>query len=189
MLVSRLQCTARMVFTPMTGPHWGDELMIPWVVAVSQYKCEILNVLTRRMGLTIEQAKQKWILAQVQIVEEVKQAIETLIKESPYGAFPCLLGRNPSIRPGAIQFFKAKVKYDIDDETASISPLVLTAPNADFDGDAMYFLSLKLKRDADACMLMHPKYTMLNNDGMKLAECVALPDQHLCILNAWLHDR
>jgi hypothetical protein len=53
----------------------------------------------------------------------------------------------------------------------------------------MYFTSIKLKRDAEVCELMHPKYTMLNNDGMRLAECVALPDQHLCILNAWSHDR
>ena len=133
MLGSRLHCTFRCVITPMTGPHWGDEILLPWVVAVSQLKCEILNILTRRMGLTIEQAKQKWVLAQVQIVEEVKQAIEILKAESPQKAFIVLLGRNPSIRPGAIQTFRASVKYDIDDETTGISPLVLVAPNADFD--------------------------------------------------------
>jgi hypothetical protein len=102
MLGARLHMTARMVITPLTGPHWGDELMIPWVVGVSQYKCEIINVLTRRMGLTIEQAKQKWVLAQVQIVEEVKQAIEILLDESPYKAFPCLLGRNPNFKLGIL---------------------------------------------------------------------------------------
>ncbi len=57
------------------------------------------------------------------------------------------------------------------------------------DGDAMYGLWIRTQHDVRNCSTMHPKYTMLNNDGMKLAECVALPDQHLCILNAWSHDR
>ena len=94
-----------------------------------------------------------------------------------------------SLRPGALQLFKATTKTDITDETASISPLVLTAPNADFDGDAMYSLWLKCQKDVRNCRYLHPMYTMLNDDGMKLANCVALPDQHLCILNAWSHDR
>lgn len=189
MLGSRLHSTARMVITPMTGQHVGDDLMIPWVVAVSQFKCEILNILTRRMGLTLEQAKQKWIMAQVNYEETVRKALDILHNENPYGGFPVLLGRNPSIRPGAIQLLRAHVKYDINDETASISPLILTAPNADFDGDAMYAVFLRLQKDVRNCAMMHPMYTMLNKDGMNLAECVVLPDQHLCILNAFMHDR
>ena len=53
----------------------------------------------------------------------------------------------------------------------------------------MYGLWIRTQHDVRNCASMHPKYTMLNNDGMKLAECVAIPDQHLCILNAWSHDR
>ena len=36
-------------------------------------------------------------------------------------------GINDTSEHSAIQFFRARVKTDIDDETASISPLVLTA--------------------------------------------------------------
>lgn len=143
MLGARLHCTARMVITPITGHHMGNELRIPWVVSVSQNKCEIMNILTKRMGYTIEQAKSMWVYAQVNYEPTIHEAIKILEKENPYGGIPVILGRNPSLRPGALQLFKATTKTDITDETASISPLVLTAPNADFDGDAKDKESLK----------------------------------------------
>ena len=143
MLGARMHCTSRMVITPITGHHRGDELRIPWVVGVSQHKCEIMNILTRRMGYTIEQAKSMWVYAQVNYEPTVHEALKIIEKENPYGGIPVILGRNPSLRPGALQLFKATTKTDITDETASISPLVLTAPNADFDGDAKDKESLK----------------------------------------------
>ena len=94
------------------------------------------------------------------------------------------------MRPGAIQkLYCREIKTDIEDETASISPTILTAPNADFDGDCLYGIILKTQYDERACEPLHPKYTILNDDGLHLSNCVALPDQHLCILNAWMHDR
>ena len=189
MLGARMHCTARMVITPIAGPHWGDQIQIPWVVAVSQNRDEITNILMRRMGYTTDQAKTLWAYAQVNYDPIIDSVFDILIKESKYGGLPIPLGRNPSIRPGAIQTLFGSVKKDITDKTASISPLVLTAPNADFDGDCLYAVFLKTLRDLENCMVMHPKFTMLNEDGMHLSNCVALPDQHLCILNAWSHDR
>ena len=51
--------------------------------------------------------------------------------ERQSSAWNSTAGINDTSEHLAIQFFKCRVKYDIDDETASISPLVLTAPNAD----------------------------------------------------------
>ncbi len=133
MLGARLHCTCRTVITPIAGPHWGDEIHIPWVVAVSQLKCEILNYLTHRKGLTMEQAKTLWIQANVSFVPEVNEALDVLEKESPYGGFPVLMGRNPSLRPGAIQLYHAYHKTDIEDETTSDSALCVTAQNKDYD--------------------------------------------------------
>ena len=98
MLGARLHCTCRTVITPIAGPHWGDEIHIPWVVAVSQLRCEILNYLTHRKGLTMEQAKTLWIQANVSFVPEVNEALDVLEKESPYGGFPVLMGRNPKYK-------------------------------------------------------------------------------------------
>lgn len=188
MLGARMHCTARTVITPIAGPHWGDEIRIPWVVGVSLFSLEIKRVLTAEKHYTSEQAKTIWVNALVNYDPVVHDVIDSLLRRCPTKGFPFLGGRNPSIRPGAVQKFYATVKTDIDDETTSMSPLTLIAPNADFDGDAMYFMSLKLRRDAEACEPLHPMYTMLNHDGLRLSDCVAIPDQSLVNLNAWYND-
>lgn len=98
MLGARQHCTFRSVITPLTGNHYGDEIKLPWVVGVSQLKCEILNVLTHRKGMTMEQAKTLWISAQVNYVPEIDEAMRVLINESPQKAINVLLGRNPNYK-------------------------------------------------------------------------------------------
>jgi len=45
------------------------------------------------------------------------------------------MGRNPSLRLGAIfLLFASKIKPEYEDTTVSISPLISTGPNFDFDG-------------------------------------------------------
>lgn len=102
LLGARLYCSARAVIVPINSMHEYDEIHIPWLMAVSVLKLEIINVLMNRKGYTEPQALAKHRRALAQFDQEVYDIMETLIQECPCKTavngkkgLPVLVGRNP----------------------------------------------------------------------------------------------
>ena len=188
-LGTRCHFSFRGVIVPITVDHVGDELHIPWRIAVTNLRLEILNVLQNRQGHTISSALDIYHRALFTYDENIDQIINTLIDECPYKGLPVSFGRNPTLQHGSIQLlFVTTVKTDLADNTIGFSPLVLSAPNADFDGDALYGSFLKEMAEVPAYFTIHPKTTMLGEDTLKLSNVVNITTQARVAIHSWLFD-
>ncbi|MBO4735786.1 MAG: hypothetical protein J5614_05250 [Paludibacteraceae bacterium] len=100
-----------------------------------------------------------------------------------------MLCRTETLQHGAIQiFFCVRYKTDPRDNTVGMSPYSLSAPNADFDGDALYLLSIKEMATVLDCMKIHPIATLLGGDSGKLFPAVKMSSEMSIAANQWLHD-
>lgn len=203
-LGARLHCSARAVITPISGIHVCDEVHIPWRMGVGLLKCEIINVLMNRYDYSMSEALAKQQRASMQYDSDIDMIMQTLIRECrdrtavyvpfleeyvrPKGIM-LLVGRNPTLRIGAIMLlFCTRVKTDIDDDTMSISSRLATAPNFDFDGDAMHVLSIKETDMLADLMKLHPSIIMLGGDRPGISGDITITKQEAINLNAWLMD-
>ena len=103
---ARLHCSFRGVIVPITEPHEADELHLPYLIGVVCWKLELINLLTRRMGMTIPQAVAKHNAALARFDEDIWNLLHVLIQECKeecvkHGmnyvrGLTCLFGRNPS---------------------------------------------------------------------------------------------
>jgi hypothetical protein len=137
---TRSHWSFRAVVSSITDRHNYDEIYIPWGVATSVFRTHLQNKLKRR-GYTPNEAAL-FINAHAQVYnEELNQLFEEIIAEAPNGrGVACTLGRNPSLHRSSIQLvYITKVKTDPDIPTVSMSILIVTGLNADFDGDALNF--------------------------------------------------
>ncbi len=131
-LGARCHFTARGVIVPTLDTEWMDELHLPWGIGVQQHKLEIINLLVNRQGYTPHEAQTLYEKSKYNYNETIDGILKTLIDECPYKGLPCVVGRNPSLSVGACQtVFVTRVKTDTTDDTISISPGILTAPNGD----------------------------------------------------------
>lgn len=188
-LGTRCHFSFRAVIVPITIDHMGDELHVPWRVAVTGLRLEILNLLQHRQGKSINEALDIYHKALFTYDENVYQLMMTLITECPYKGLPVIFGRNPTLQHGSIQLlFVTTIKQDLADNTIGFSPLVLSAPNADFDGDAMYGSFLKEMDEVPKYYPIHPKTTMLGEDTLTLSNAVNITTNARIALHAWLFD-
>lgn len=131
-LGTRCHWSYRTVCTPITGPHEADELHLPYKLVVNALKLPILNVLVYRKRFTISDALVKHLKSMVVFDQEIYDIMIQLIAECPWKGLPTILGRNPTLKMFAIQMlFLTHVKKDINDETLSLSPLILSNANID----------------------------------------------------------
>lgn len=112
-----------------------DEIYIPWGMGMELFKVHITTKLIRRgytpMDISALYAKHTRYFSPL-----LKEIMDEVIREHPLGKFPCLIQRNPSLKRGSTQqTFIAGVKDDPMDNSFSISNLIITAMNADYDGD------------------------------------------------------
>lgn len=135
-LGGRLDMTARAVITSISIPHRYDDIYLPWGLSIQLFKYHIINKLLKRNMNAIDCLN--FVYSNVlRYNEEMHQILLELISEANNGRGPlCLFARNPTLQRGSIQqFYIAKIKTNVADNTISMSPIVLKAPNADFDGD------------------------------------------------------
>ena len=189
LLGARLYCSARAVIVPIFDIHNFDEIYIPWCMAVEILKLEIINVLMNRKHMTGPQAESMHRKATAQFVPMIYEIINTLIEECPYKGLPVLMGRNPSLRIGAIfLLYATKVKPDYEDTTVSITALASAAPNYDFDGDAMHLVFIKEMGEVQRWMHIHPTNVLLSADDVLISSDIQITDQAALALNDWLFD-
>lgn len=188
-IAARMHCTARCVIVPISKTVEPDEIFIPWVVGVTALSLEIMNVLMNRMDYTMPDAKIKVDKALYSYDSEIDEIFKTLISECRYKGLPVLMGRNPSLRHGAIfLLFVTKVKTSFDDNTIDISPLLAPAPNFDFDGDAMHVHFVKEMGEVPKYMAMHPS-TVLLGSNIGISSDICITNQAVMGLNGWLNSQ
>jgi len=186
---TRLHFSSRAVITPITDEHQFDELYIPWRIGVASMKLEIINLLQQRMFYSMSDAVRTHARALTSHVEEVYNVMLELIEESPYKGLPVYFGRNPSLQYGALQqFFVTRIKTDLNDNTIEISPLCISGPNADFDGDAMYMIRLFELDLMGEYQKLHPSGTMVSGTSMELSNTLRMCPESIQNLNLWAHD-
>lgn len=203
-LGARMHCSGRAVITPISGEHDCDELHIPWKMGVELLKLEIINLLVNRHNYSVPDAVAKQAVATVSYDEEVDSIMQTLIKECrelvevyvpqfgmnihPKG-LPVLFGRNPTLRSGAIMlYFVTKIKNDLADDTISVSSRCASAPNFDFDGDAMHMLMIKEMDMLPTLMKMHPSLVMIGGTDLGISGDVTITKQEAINMTAWLAE-
>ena len=87
----------------------------------------------------------------------------------------------------AIQLFLCtKYKKDPRDNTVGMTPFAISCPNADYDGDSLYLLSLKEMCTVLDCMKIHPIATLLGGKGGALSPSVTMSSEMAVMANNWL---
>lgn len=112
-----------------------DEIHIPWGMGLELFKIHISVILQRRGYSPIDIANM-YARHTRYPSDLLREVMNEVITSHPLGRFPCLVQRNPSLKRGSTQMlFITRVKDDPRDNSLSLSNLVITAPNADYDGD------------------------------------------------------
>ena len=78
---ARLHCSFRGVIVPITEPHDGDELHLPYLMGVVCWKLELINLMVNRMNMTMPQALAKHNAALAHFDEDVWNLLNILIQE------------------------------------------------------------------------------------------------------------
>ena len=204
-LGTRLHWTGRGVIVPIINRHWADEIELPWRMVVGLFKLEILNKLRLNYGFDLNTALKYWQQAQIGIkdgmendrekaqvlecIQYVKSCLDQLLAECPFKGFPIIMGRNPTLRHGALQlFFMRRYKTDLTDDTIGMSPFSISCPNADFDGDSLYLASIKEAATVVDLMKIHPMSTLLGGVGDALSNTVKMSDEMTIAMQGFMTD-
>ncbi len=131
---SRSHFSFRAVITSLTNRHEYDELHLPWGLGVSLLQIHLLNKLFRK-GYSYNDAKGLIFKSIKEYNPFIDELLKELIYEAPGHAISCLFNRNPTLLMGSIQKLRiTKIKTNLNDDTISISILLMPFYNGDFDG-------------------------------------------------------
>ncbi len=79
-----------------------------------------------------------------------------------------------------------RVKKDINDDTVSMSTMILKDPNADFDGDAMNGVLLIEDAAIEAYLILAPHMRLRSTNRAEIGTNITIPNQSLIVVNHWL---
>ena len=177
--------------------HDYDECHLPYTMAVGLFKIHLQNKLIKR-GYSPREITRLLAYAAGNRVPMIVELLQELIEESPYGTMrsaitgiPIVLQRNPTLdRLSAQLLYVTKIKTElIEDNTIGLSVLVLTGPNADFDGDALNLLLITDK------VLYNNFYNMSTHIGIHdlhipktVSNIVKLPSPTCSTAHGWLTE-
>lgn len=176
----RLNYTFRTVIVP--NPELkADEIIVSYKVFLEAYRYEIISMLVNMTNCTYNQANVEWSMAGVTFNRRIHQIMLHIIKKfKPH----VLLNRNPTINVGSLMPSKIiSVRPELsDNDSTEISTLILTAYNADFDGDQLNKYSMKFQDITEAFnKTMSPRKRMFinSNDGLMNSEFNLIKDQQI----------
>jgi len=108
---TRMHLTFRSVIVPITTPHQGDDIHIPWKIGLATFQYHILSILCNRYNYSVDEAYNKIWKSMNKYDFELDKIMQLIIEECPYRGFPILFNRNPSLRFGSLpMLFIVKVK-------------------------------------------------------------------------------
>lgn len=185
----RVHFSARAVITSIFNPHDYRELHLPWGLSLQLLKLHISNKLLRR-GFTpneIEHLFREYALRYNVLLDEI---MTELVQESPQGRIPVILQRNPTLHRGSAQclYFRL-VKKDPMDNTIAMPVPVLSAPNADIDGDElnlMLILDNKMHRQLERLEPKH--YAMDSGEPYKVSSHLKIPAPVIASIANWMYE-
>ena len=189
---SRSHFCFRGVITSKHEPeHCRDykELHIPWAQGLEVLKIHLINKLLAR-GYNIKNAYALVEGSGKVYVPLLDELMQELIRDFDGQGIPCIFQRNPTLaRNSAQTLYISKIKPDVEDNTISLSVLVVKGPNADFDGDEMNGTVLLDKKIGKRAQLLEPHFGIhsLTNPG-ELNHIVGLPDVTSSNLANFLND-
>ena len=83
-----------------------------------------------------------------------------------------------------------KVKTDPSDNTISFGILIVKAPNADFDGDALNLILLLDEKMANLTKTLEPHHNIFTADRPRaISGNIAIPGPVIATISAWLSGR
>jgi hypothetical protein len=189
-----LHFTARGVITSISEPHHYQECHLPWSMSVQLFRAHLLGKLLRgsldRVPMSYNQAHRLLTFAVSNYVEVINELFLELIAESPYPGIPITLQRNPSLMRGSAQLLYVPViGTDPDCNTIRLSVLVLSAPGADFDGDAMNVYLIVDKFMHDLLERLAPKYGAMDlNAPLQYSSSLNVPAPTVSCIGAWMRE-
>lgn len=173
---SRIHFSARAVIASISKPHTYDELHLPWSLAVMFLKVHLTSKLLKR-GFTPNEAIRHIYEHTLKYDILLDEIFQELISEGPEGRLQVALQRNPSLTRGSMQSLGvSKIKTNPNDNTISLSVLVLAAYNADFDGDALNLMLIHDYKTYTRMQRLAPHlYALDLNKPRQLSGFMALP--------------
>ena len=178
-LGGRLNFTARNVIIPNKHLR-ADEITLGYTTFLELYKLEIISFLVTTMEISHAEAWRIWSEATINFDPTVYKIMERMVTTRDVIVE---INRNPSINYGSILCMRVvHVTPDINDHTMSLPLFVLASLNADFDGDVLNIISLKITSMANEFYKkMNPRNNLFidRNDGSYNSAAGIFKDQIL----------
>ena len=155
--------TARAVITSISEPHEYDECELPWAVSLKLLEPMIWNRLINRYSFSSNEAV-KYTRDHAQKSSDIINAIfDDLLMSTKHKGIPVIIHRNPSLdRLSMQQLFVMWINRDPYSSVFRISNMILTAPNADFDGDQLNCKLTLDDREFAVASRIHPSMGALS---------------------------
>ncbi len=163
-----------------------DEIYIPWGMGLELFKVHINAKLIRR-GYTPMQISALYAKHTRYFSPLLAEIMDEVIAEHPLGKFPAIIQRNPSLKRGSTQQVGiAGVKKDPLDNSISISNLIITAMNADYDGDEENMYLCLDKRMYELTKPLQPHYGIRDvYRPRRYCNHVQIPKPSIATLASW----
>ena len=178
-LGGRINNTARNVIIPDKTLR-ADQITLGYTTVLELYKHEIISLLVKLQGISHKEAWDKWQKATTVFDETIYHLMDYMAHNDKR---PMIveIDRNPTIDYGSQVVVRiVNVTPEMDDFTMGLPVSILTGMNADFDGDVLNIITLKLDSLIDQFYSsLNPRYNMFidRNDGTYSTKTGLLKDQ------------
>lgn len=185
LLGTRCSWAFRAVISSIDGPSTGDEMHIPWGVAVCVFRTHLTSLLLAK-GFTPNQAKQLIADSVHTYNKLLHDLMLQLIEESPEKGIRANFNRNPSMsRSSIVSMLITKIKTNMLDKTVSVPNWIVKLLNGDFDGDECNF-TLDIDNYMSGMMSgFRPEMNLYNPNKVRSFDgLLALPKPQAAMLDA-----
>lgn len=177
-LGGRINFSARNVIVPDATLR-ADEIDIGYLTFLELYRYEIIGYLVKMTDMTYEDASQEWFESTISFNQRVYEIMLYIVENNDTRV---LVNRNPTIKFGSLicmKIRKVRPEYT-DNHTMSLPLFVLRSMNADFDGDTLNIVAIKIKDLAKGFdRNYNPRKSLIisRNDGLFNDDFNLLKDQ------------
>lgn len=188
-IASKMNFSARSTIISNTDPHRYDELHVPWTLALSLFRINIINRLLHRR-FTPKQLFKLLTVSAKSYDPLLSEILDELIQLAGPKGIPVLFQRNPSLKRLSMVYFYITLFFKNPRiNSTRISVLSIKGMNADFDGDQLnkyYPVDNNLKRRYKRFEL-HNGFLELK-EPWQISEDMRYPSAMARLLTNWVLD-
>ena len=189
-LGSRTNFNFRAVVSSLTGIHHYEEIYAPWCVGLTAFRPQMINKLLNR-GFTLNAAIEMLVAHVEKYHPLLDELLQEIVRETKDGqGIVVIENRNPTMLSGSIQKKRiTKFKTDPGDHTVSTSIITVTAPNTDYDGDALNY-SISLDNFlAEKWDKLSPHYNVFTATNPKeISNNISIPKPVISSTSNWIQN-